>query len=209
MAEEGMITMNEFKTVVERFEDNQKKIIEVITHKFDNLETRMTRQENKSDSMMEQIAILHEGQTEMKAELKIAKKERNALNTGQMEVQAELKIAKKERNALNTGQMKMQAELKTAKKERSALNTGQMEMQAELKIAKKERNALNTGQMKMQAELETAKLERNALKAGQVSLGKGQQEIKAELKNSLKKRVTYQDFNKLEKRVVRLANKVA
>ena len=117
--------MNEFKTVVEQFRDDQKKFLEVMNHKFDQQEVRMTRQEKKSDSMMEQIALLHEGQTAMKAELNTAKDERNGMRD-------------------------------------------------------------------------------------QISLlHEGQTEIKAELKTELKSRVTYADFEQLEKRVMRLENKVA
>ncbi len=97
MSEEGKITMNEFKTVVERFEENQKKIVEVMNYRFDKIEGRLermdTRQdkmeirqdrmagslsslEAKTDSMMEQIALLHEGQTEIKAELRSGLKDR-------------------------------------------------------------------------------------------------------------------------------------
>jgi len=105
MKEEGKITMSEFKTVVERFEDNQKKMIEVMNHRFDQqdirigrmeqrmggveqrmggveqqmggveqqmggMEGRMGRIEKQHVTMMEQIALLHEGQTEIKSELR-------------------------------------------------------------------------------------------------------------------------------------------
>ncbi len=76
MSEEGKITMNEFKMVVERFEENQKKIVEVVNYRFDKLESRQDKTEAKTDSMMEQIALLHEGQTEIKAELRSGLKDR-------------------------------------------------------------------------------------------------------------------------------------
>ncbi len=97
MSEEGKITVSEFKIVVESFEENQKKIVEVINYRFDkvdgrlvNVEGRLDKVENrlgtmeikqnrfevKTDSMMEQIALLHEGQTEIKAELRSGLKDR-------------------------------------------------------------------------------------------------------------------------------------
>ena len=69
MREEGRITMSEFKTVVERFEANQKKILEVMDHRFDRLQKDV-------HSMKHEIALLHEGQTEIKAELRTGLKDR-------------------------------------------------------------------------------------------------------------------------------------
>ena len=84
MEEEGKITMTEFKTVVERFEDNQKKIVEVMNHRFDRMEGRMDRMETdittiKGDitvmkggihSLKHEVALLHEGQTAIRADLR-------------------------------------------------------------------------------------------------------------------------------------------
>jgi polyhydroxyalkanoate synthesis regulator phasin len=56
MTEEGKITMSEFKTVVEQFKKNQQKIVEVMQHEFGNVK--------------EQIALLHEGQTAIRMELR-------------------------------------------------------------------------------------------------------------------------------------------
>ncbi|MCK5240839.1 hypothetical protein KAR34_00170 [bacterium] len=70
MTEEGKITMSEFKTVVERFEDNQKKIIEVMNHRFDKVETDMHAIKEDVSSLKEEVALLHEGQTAIRADLR-------------------------------------------------------------------------------------------------------------------------------------------
>jgi hypothetical protein len=88
MNEKGMISMSEFKTVVEQFKDSQKKIVEVINHRFDKSDVRfakiekdlkktndvMTREfkiaHDERRSMREQIALLHEGQTGIRTDLR-------------------------------------------------------------------------------------------------------------------------------------------
>ncbi|MCD4813103.1 hypothetical protein K8S19_05370 [bacterium] len=77
MTEEGKITMSEFKTVVERFEDNQKKIVEYMQHEFGSIHQQFGKvnkkldvHDRKFDSLHEQIALLHEGQTAIRAELR-------------------------------------------------------------------------------------------------------------------------------------------
>ena len=70
MTEEGKITMSEFKTVVERFEDNQKKIIEVMNHRFDTVYTDMHARKEDVSSLKEEVALLHEGQTAIRADLR-------------------------------------------------------------------------------------------------------------------------------------------
>lgn len=69
MNEEGKITMTQFKTVVEDFNSKLQSVIEVMQHGFTKLEAKI-------DSHSEQIAILVEGQTEIKAELRSSLKER-------------------------------------------------------------------------------------------------------------------------------------
>jgi len=77
MVEEGRISMTEFNTVVENFRSDIKKVVEVVNHRFDRVDGRMDGLEGRMDkmegnicSMKEQIGLLHEGQTEIKAELK-------------------------------------------------------------------------------------------------------------------------------------------
>lgn len=98
MTDEGKITMSEFKTVVERFEENQKKIVEVMQHefgkinerfekvdqrfekvdqkfekvdqRFNKIDQRFDKIENKITSLNEQVALLHEGQTAIRMELR-------------------------------------------------------------------------------------------------------------------------------------------
>jgi uncharacterized coiled-coil protein SlyX len=84
MSEERGISMSEFKTVVESFKDGQKKIIEVMNHRFDKLEGTVDKLENRMDglegrmdrmekdhrSMKEQMGLILEVQTEIKTEFK-------------------------------------------------------------------------------------------------------------------------------------------
>jgi hypothetical protein len=63
MSAKQVITMSEFKTVVESFRSDMKKLTEVVNHRFDKVE-------NKIRTMKEQISLLHEGQAEIKNELK-------------------------------------------------------------------------------------------------------------------------------------------
>jgi hypothetical protein len=84
MTYEGKITMSEFKTVVERFEENQKKVIEVMNHRFDQVDERFNVVDKeikvmKHDviglkdgvhSLKQEVALLHEGQTAIRADLR-------------------------------------------------------------------------------------------------------------------------------------------
>ncbi len=91
MVEEGRISMTEFNTVVENFRSDIRKVVEVVNHRFDRVDGRMDglegrmgkmegnmfvmeghmdKMEGNICSMKEQIGLLHEGQTEIKAELK-------------------------------------------------------------------------------------------------------------------------------------------
>ncbi len=82
MAEEGMISMNEFKVIVEKFEESQKRIVEYMTHEFGQIKTefgevykRFDQQDKRMLGMMEQIAILKEGQTELKSDVFVLKED--------------------------------------------------------------------------------------------------------------------------------------
>jgi hypothetical protein len=63
MSEEPKITMIEFKIVIEDFKSEQKKMSEHILHLDQRLEAEFR-------SVKGQIALLHEGQTEIKIGLK-------------------------------------------------------------------------------------------------------------------------------------------
>ncbi|MCD4812656.1 hypothetical protein K8S19_03065 [bacterium] len=64
MSEQGSINMGEFKTVVEHFEENQKKMAEVMLYEFKNAG-------EERQSLKEQVALLHEGQTMIRSELRL------------------------------------------------------------------------------------------------------------------------------------------
>ena len=84
MTEEGKITMSEFKTVVERFEENQKKIVDVMQHEFGKIQHQfgdvqhqfgtvqhaLGTMNGKIGNLQEQVALLHEGQTAIRTELR-------------------------------------------------------------------------------------------------------------------------------------------
>ena len=58
MAEQGKITMSEFKTVVERFEENQKKIIEVMNHRFDKVDERFNQVDTEIGLIKRDVIVL-------------------------------------------------------------------------------------------------------------------------------------------------------
>lgn len=84
MPEEPIITMTEFRTVVEEFKSEQKRMSEYLLHldqKMNNGFSKITEEFQGVDrrfievgagihSLNEQIGLLHEGQTEIKLSLK-------------------------------------------------------------------------------------------------------------------------------------------
>jgi hypothetical protein len=106
MSEEKVITLTEFKVMMDEMRSRDKKIIEVMQHNqdqnnknFARLEGRMDRFENRTDrmegeikgeingfkadvvSLKQEVALLHEGQTEIKGMLnqKVDREEFNKL----------------------------------------------------------------------------------------------------------------------------------
>lgn len=63
MAEEGKISMNEFKAVVESFSDKLQKVAEGVVHLNEKMDAQF-------HTVKEQIALVLEGQTEFKAGLR-------------------------------------------------------------------------------------------------------------------------------------------
>lgn len=90
MEEEKVITLNEFKMVIEEVKSQIKKVVEVMEHRFSRIEERlgdfntrfehidkrMDRQDVRTHSIAEQIALLHEGQTAIKTELRASLKDK-------------------------------------------------------------------------------------------------------------------------------------
>jgi hypothetical protein len=83
MENEKVITLNEFKIVSEEIKSQIKKVVEVMEHlfsqvdkKFEHIDKRMDRQDNRMMSLTEQIALLHEGQTAIKYELRESLKDK-------------------------------------------------------------------------------------------------------------------------------------
>ncbi len=67
MAEEKkVITLNEFKTVIESVNSNIKKLGEAAQYNQEKTEKSLDKLENNQEIMKEQIVLLHEGQTEIK-----------------------------------------------------------------------------------------------------------------------------------------------
>jgi hypothetical protein len=64
MSDEKVINLTEFKVVMEGVDSKLRKIIEVMDHRFEVLQ--------------EQVGLLHEGQTEIKAELRAGLKDKVA-----------------------------------------------------------------------------------------------------------------------------------
>ncbi|NTV51618.1 MAG: hypothetical protein HGA76_01190 [Candidatus Firestonebacteria bacterium] len=70
MTEEKVITVSGFKTVMEEVNSNIKKVVEVMQFNFKKMDGRFDKVETDLASVKEQIGLLHEGQTEIKGELK-------------------------------------------------------------------------------------------------------------------------------------------
>lgn len=84
MPKKKVITLPEFKTVIELIREDIKKMGEGLNHRLDKLDGRMEKAEDKLRNVKEhvgaltvevrgvkqQVALLHEGQTEIKNSLK-------------------------------------------------------------------------------------------------------------------------------------------
>jgi cell division protein FtsB len=77
MTEKKVITLSEFKTVIEEVKSDIKKVVDVVqyNHSQNQSEFQAVRKEigyltRKTDSLTAQVALLHEGQTEIKNTLK-------------------------------------------------------------------------------------------------------------------------------------------
>lgn len=68
--EEGHITMNEFRTVVESFRSDMKKIVEVMNHRFDTVDHRFDTLTQEIKTVKTHVGLMHEDLTEIKADLK-------------------------------------------------------------------------------------------------------------------------------------------
>ena len=70
MTEEKVITLSEFKTVIDEVNSNIKKVVEVMQFNFKKVDGRFDKIEADIQSVKQQIGLLHEGQTEIKSELR-------------------------------------------------------------------------------------------------------------------------------------------
>jgi methyl-accepting chemotaxis protein len=70
MAEKKVMTLSEFKTVVESFQSDLKKMSEAIQSVQSKVDHGFQYMHEQFTSVKEQVALLHEGQTEIKNELK-------------------------------------------------------------------------------------------------------------------------------------------
>lgn len=70
MSGEPVISMNEFKTVVESFQSDLKKVSEAIQSVQSKMNDGFQYMHEQFGSLKEQVALLHEGQTEIKNDLK-------------------------------------------------------------------------------------------------------------------------------------------
>jgi ABC-type uncharacterized transport system ATPase subunit len=98
MTEKGRITMTEFKMVVERFEENQKKITEVMLHEFRGVKQDVS-------SLKEQVGLLHEGQTVLKGQV-------GSLQEGQTTIRNDVSALKGQVASLQEGQTAIRSDLR-------------------------------------------------------------------------------------------------
>jgi chromosome segregation ATPase len=82
-------------------------------------------------------------------------------------------------------------------------------MGADIHVMKGDISSLKINGLALKSDVQSLKTDMHTVKEEIALLHEGQTEIKAELRSSLKEKVTYQDFNKLEKRVSRLERKTA
>jgi len=90
MADEKVITLREFKVVMEGVDSKLRKIVEVMDFRFGKIDERFgkideqfgkidekfNKIDERFDVLEEQIGLLHEGQTEIRAELRAGLKDK-------------------------------------------------------------------------------------------------------------------------------------
>lgn len=103
MTEEGMISLNEFKTALEDVRSDIKRVVEVMNHRFDRVEVDI-------HDLKHEVGILHEGQTALKAQFAEMQKEQTGLK-GQF---AEMQLAQA---GLNGQFAEMRQEFKETRRE--------------------------------------------------------------------------------------------
>jgi uncharacterized phage infection (PIP) family protein YhgE len=86
MSDKKVITLNEFKTVIEGVNSNIKKLSEVMVHNF--------------SVVKEQIAVLQEGQTELRSGQAVLRKDVTSLQEGQNALRKDVTSLQEGQNAL-------------------------------------------------------------------------------------------------------------
>jgi flagellar biosynthesis chaperone FliJ len=81
MDEEGKISMNEFKVIVEDFHGKLDRVVEVMNFRFDKVEKKLAQHDRQFKVLNEQIAVLHVGQTEIRSDIKEMRHEMHDMGT--------------------------------------------------------------------------------------------------------------------------------
>jgi chromosome segregation ATPase len=112
MSEERGITMSEFKTVVESFRTDMKKVTEVVQHgfarvdeRFDKVEGRMDRLENRMDRMQGQM-------NQMQGQVNQVQVQLNQVHERVNRIDGRLESVYEQTGLLLEGQTEMKHELK-------------------------------------------------------------------------------------------------
>ncbi|MEW6516228.1 MAG: hypothetical protein AB1439_04900 [candidate division FCPU426 bacterium] len=112
MSEEGSITMTEFKTVVEEFRSDIKKVVEVMNHRFDKVDERLGQVEGDVRSLKHEVAVLHLGQTELKGQFTEMRKDQAELRGQFAEMRKDQAVMNGQLVLLHQGQTEIKAELR-------------------------------------------------------------------------------------------------
>lgn len=96
--------MNEFKAVVESFRTDLKKVVEVVNHRFDKVDNEISDLKGDVSGLKTDVLILKSDVRELKMDVRVIKTEMHSvkqelalLHEGQTEIKAELRSSLKER----------------------------------------------------------------------------------------------------------------
>jgi regulator of replication initiation timing len=111
MKEERGISMNEFKTVVESFRSDMKKMSEVMMHNFSSIREKMGSMAEEIGSMKEEMGSMKVQTGSMKVQVGSM-----AVQVGSMEVQ--IGSVKEQVGLLHEGQTEIKSELRAGWKDK-------------------------------------------------------------------------------------------
>jgi chromosome segregation ATPase len=91
MSEERGMSMNEFKVVIEAIRSDIKKVVEVVNFRFDKVEKEMHGMKEDIHSLKSDVQVLKSDVQVLKTDMKTVKDEIGFLHEGQTEIKNELR----------------------------------------------------------------------------------------------------------------------